>query len=275
MSPNHKSHRIGLVSPCSGNLGNAAILSSMIANIRMRIPNVEIVAFTLSPEDTRRRHGIGGFPITDTARVNYYWASYPSSNETQAQPETCLRHMKEWLKRIKPLRSLVIGIRVGWSELAHVRRVARLVRTLDRVIITGGGALDEFWGGPWGHPWTLFKFGVLSRVCRVPFLFVSVGRCSLEHPVSRFFVRKALRLAQYRSYRDHDSKIAVQAIFRSPDDPVCPDLAYSYQFPSLPRTRRNAFQDERLLVGAARLPTATRAFGLSRMSSAMCDTFTS
>ena len=251
MSQNHKIRRIGLVSPCSGNLGNAAILSSMIANVRKRIPDAEIIGVTLSPEDTRRRHGIDGFPIAGASRDNYYSAPNPNLAGTQGQPGNGLRRIKEWLKRIKPLRSLVRGIRTGRLELAHIVRSGRLVRRLDRVIITGGGALDEFWGGPWGHPWTLFKFAALSRVCRVPFLFVSIGKSSLEHPLSRFFARNALRLAQYRSYRDHDSKIAMQAIFHSPGDPVCPDLAYSYPCPNLPRPRRNASQDERLLVGVS------------------------
>jgi len=242
--------RIALVSPCSGNLGNEAIITSMISNIRKRIAEPQIIGITLSPGDTRRRHRIDVFPIAGASRANYS-SSNPKPAGTQGQPANRLWRFREFLKRIAPLRSLVRGIRVVWSELAHVVRSGRLVRTLDRVIITGGGALDEFWGGPWGHPWTLFKFAVLSRVWRVPFLFVSVGKCSLERPLSRFFVRRALSLAEYRSYRDHDSKIAVQAIFHSPNDPVCPDLAYSYPGPDLPRHRSHVLQNDRLVVGVS------------------------
>lgn len=207
-------------------------MSAMIANIRLRVPDAEIIGITLSPEDTRHRHGIDAFPITSASRSNYS-SSNANGSATQHQPTNGLSRIKEGLKHIPLLRSLVRTLRLYCMELAHIMAASRLVRKLDRVIITGGGALDEFWGGPWGHPWTLFKFGVLSRVWRVPFLFVSVGKCSLEHPLSRFFVRRALNLAEYRSYRDHDSKIAVQAIFHSPDDPVCPDLAYSYPCPGL------------------------------------------
>ncbi len=136
-------------------------------------------------------------------------------------------------------------------ELAHAAAAARLALTLDRVVITGGGALDEFWGGPWGHPWSLFKWSVISRICRVPFLFVSVGKCQLERPLSRFFVRIALRLAEYRSYRDPESKIAVQALIDAHNDPVYPDLAFSYPCRLLPTPRGCNSHDGPLVVGVS------------------------
>jgi len=226
--------RIGLISPCAGNLGNAAILSSMIANIRTRIPNAEIIGITLSPEDTSRRHGIAAVPITSSSRSNYSLYSPVNSPEgtrlRRAKPRL-FSIVKGWLKHIGPLRRVVRTIRSVHANVTHFGRSARLIRTLDRVIITGGGALDEFWGGPWGHPLTLFKFAIFCRCFRVPLLFVSVGKCSLERPLSRYFVRTALRSARYRSYRDHDSKAAVRALFGYADDPVCPDLAYSYTCP--------------------------------------------
>jgi polysaccharide pyruvyl transferase WcaK-like protein len=250
LTPKHKIRRVGLISPCLGNLGNAAILSSMIANIRQRVPDAEIIGITLSPEDTRQRHGIDAFPITSAHRSNYSRSNADGADPPQ-QSTNGLFRIKEGLKRVPLLRTLVRAVRLYCMELAHIVAAARLVRKLDRVIIAGGGALDEFWGGPWGHPWTLFKFAVLSRVWRVPFLFVSVGKCSLESPLSRFFVRRALSLAEYRSYRDHDSQIAVQAIFPSPGDPVCPDLAYSYALPDLPPRRTPGLSDERLVVAVS------------------------
>src|SRR5665213_3454619 len=46
-----------------GNLGDAAIQDSVIANIRKRLPKARLVGFSLSPEDTTKRHGIPSFPI--------------------------------------------------------------------------------------------------------------------------------------------------------------------------------------------------------------------
>src|ERR1700722_10076828 len=46
-----------------GNLGDAAVQESVIANIKQRLPNARLVAFSLSPEDTIKRHGIPCYPI--------------------------------------------------------------------------------------------------------------------------------------------------------------------------------------------------------------------
>jgi polysaccharide pyruvyl transferase WcaK-like protein len=248
--PHRLIRRIGLLSPTSANLGNAAMQSAMIANLRKRIPGVEILGITLNPDDTRRRHGIEAFPLAVVSRPHY--GPYNSdSSQTRQRQAPKLRRIKQWLKQIPVLPSFLRAIRICGMELTHLAAAARVVRKLDRVIIPGGGALDDFWGGPWGHPWALFKWSVLSRVFGVPFLFVSIGKSSLERPLSRFFVRIALRLAAYRSYRDHNSKIAVQTLIDARNDPVCPDLAFSYPCSTIQITPNNGSRDGRLVVGVS------------------------
>ncbi len=242
--------RIGLISPTSSNLGNAAMQWAMIANLRKRIAGVEILGITLNPDDTRRRHGIESFPLAGVSRP-YYAAYYSGSFKTRQRQIPKVGRIKQWLRKIPVLRAFLRAVRVGAMELAHLAAAARVVRKLDRVIIPGGGTLDDFWGGPWGQPWTLFKWSVLSRVYRVPFLFVSIGKSSLERPLSRFFVCIALRLAAYRSYRDCDSKIAVQTLIDARNDPVYPDLAFSYPCPAIQTAPGNGSQDSRLLVGVS------------------------
>jgi len=241
---------IGLLSPTSGNLGNAAMQSAMIANLRKRIVDVEILGITLNPDDTRRRHGIDAFPLAGVSRPYYAVYSSDSSNTGQRQILKPGR-IKQWLKQIPVLRRFLRAIRTCGMELAHITAAARVVRKLDRIIIPGGGTLDDSWGGPWGQPWALFKWSVLSRVYGVQFLFVSIGKSSLEQPLSRFFVRIALRLASYRSYRDHDSKMAVQTLIDARNDPVYPDLAFSYPSPNVWTSRGNDSKDGRLLVGVS------------------------
>lgn len=244
--------RVGLVSPCSGNLGNAAIMSSMIEHLRLRAPGVEIVGITLSPEDTSHRHGITGFPITGTTHGSYYYM-VAVSVAAGARPKAAgaLRIVKETLKRVPLLRRIVKATKIVRMESNHIVRAARLVRTLDRVIVTGGGALDDYWGGPWGHPWTLFKFAILSRLFHVPFLFVSVGMCTLKHPLSRWFVSGALRLAEYRSYRDCESETMVRAMFPGFSGIVWPDLAFAYWCPDLPMPRKDPSPDGRLRLAVS------------------------
>ena len=51
--------KIGLLDHVGGgNLGDDATLAAVAANIRRRWPNVEIVAFSMNPDDTEKRHGI-------------------------------------------------------------------------------------------------------------------------------------------------------------------------------------------------------------------------
>lgn len=249
-TPHRPIRRVGLLSPTSGNLGNAAMQVAMIANLRKRIAGVEILGITLNPDETHRRHGIEAFPLAGVSRANYTLCN-PDSSKTAQQHTPKLDGVKQWLKKIPMLRSVVRAIRTCGMELAHITAAARVVRKLDRIIIPGGGTLDDFWGGPWGQPWAIFKWSVLSRVYGVPFLFVSIGKSSLERPLSRFFARTALRLAAYRSYRDKDSKIAVQFLIDASKDPVYPDLAFSYPCPTVQTSHGIGSQDGRLVVGVS------------------------
>jgi polysaccharide pyruvyl transferase WcaK-like protein len=241
---------VGLLSPTSGNLGNATMQSAMISNLRKRIASVEIIGITLNPGETSRRHGIEAFPLAGVSRDNY-GLCLAINSETHKRRTTNASKLKQWLKKIPMLRGCWRSIRTCCMELAHIWAAAKVVKRLDLIIVPGGGALDDFWGGPWGHPWTLFKWTLLSRLYGVPFLFVSIGKCSLERPLSRFFVRVALSLAEYRSYRDPGSKAAVQTLIDARNDPVYPDLAFSYSFPVVQASHRNSSRDRRLLIGVS------------------------
>ncbi len=261
--------RIGLISPyAGGNIGNTTLISALIANIHKRIAGVEILGITLSPSETRLRLGIEGYPLAGFSRP-YYTLCQPGIS-SGGQPESVkVRRAKEWSKQIPVLRIFVKvmrycylkllslfhmcsrPIRNGYAELSHFAAAGRMVRSLDRIIVAGGGPLDESWGGPWGHPWSLLKWSVLSRANGVPFMFVSVGKSILKHPLSRLFVRVALRLAEYRSYRDNYSKSEVLALIRAHDDPVYPDLAFSYRPPAVRSLAGDGLQDGRLVVGVS------------------------
>lgn len=249
--PGRPVRRLALVSPWGGgNLGNSAILSAVILNISKRISAVEFVGITLNPEQTRCRYGIEAFPLAAVTHPQH--GQWNTGNPKARERQTSKRvRVMQWLKRIPLVGSFLRVVRTWSQEMAHIAAATRIVRGLDGVIIPGGGALDEFWGGPWGHPWNLLKWSVLSRIYRVPFLFVSVGKCSLERRASRFFVRIALRLATYRSYRDPDSKIAVQALIDASDDPVFPDLAFSYPAPVIHTLKCADPRNGRLVVGVS------------------------
>ena len=113
-------------------------------------------------------------------------------------------------------------------ELRHALQGYRFLRMQDLVIVSGGGQLNEEWGGPWSHPFSLFKWAVLARIARVPYVIVSVGVGKVRSKTSRLFLRVALRLARYRSYREKNSLgFAASLLKRGNGDSVVPDLAFS------------------------------------------------
>jgi polysaccharide pyruvyl transferase WcaK-like protein len=124
------------------------------------------------------------------------------------------------------LRSLRAAANV-LHEIRYLLQSARFLRSQHLIIVSGGGQLDDEWGGPWGHPYSLFRWALLARVLGVPMAVLSVGVGKLESLLSQRFIHVALRWASYRSFRDEGSK-ALLAHFRVVrDDPVVPDLAFS------------------------------------------------
>jgi polysaccharide pyruvyl transferase WcaK-like protein len=102
------------------------------------------------------------------------------------------------------------------------------------LVVAGGGQLDEEWGGSWAHPYALMKWAVLARAAGTSVIFLSVGGCRTELRLTKLFLRVALSLACYRSYRDEGSRQLARAITRSADGPLVPDLAFSLPVTSEP-----------------------------------------
>src|SRR5688572_27719818 len=83
---------VALLSPCGwGNLGDAAILESVIHAVRRRLPHAPILGLTLNPPDTAWRHGIPahsctGFSYRDYGVSRVLWASPEEGGEPFAMP---------------------------------------------------------------------------------------------------------------------------------------------------------------------------------------------
>src|SRR5262245_55533497 len=74
--------KIGFIGPCGwGNLGDAAIVDSLIHGIRTRLPRARIVGFTLTPDDTRVRHGVDAYTC-----AAYSLPHYPSLEPSNGAP---------------------------------------------------------------------------------------------------------------------------------------------------------------------------------------------
>lgn len=245
--------RIALLTPyAGGNLGDAAIQDAMISNVRLRLPDAQFAGISLNCDNFIRKHGISAFPLCETDRPFYAMSrGYAADPAVQEQIPVKRRKQKDFgaarvktaLKRIPALwRCLKVAqalVTTPGRELRHCLEGYRFLRTQDLLIVSGGGQLDEEWGGAWGHPYALLKWAVLARFARIPYVMASVGAQKASSTTSRLFMSVALRLSNYRSYRDkHSREIVAGLLQRANEDPVVPDLAFSLPPLELPPTSR-------------------------------------
>jgi len=238
----------GLLTPYTGeNLGDGAIHDAVIWNIRRRFPDAVIFGITLNPADTVKRHGIDALPIAGVRLPEYHLKLDRVVSNTEEGPSPG-RASRLWNLLGKVLAwgprhvSRVLLPR-GWpgairSDLVHIVSSYKKMKHIDILIVSGGGQLVDVWGGPWGHPYAMLKWTVLARLRGAKPIFLSVGYTALDARLSRLFTRMALSLASYRSYRDSGSRDLMRKAGFRRDDPVYPDLAYSYPLSDLRACRR-------------------------------------
>jgi polysaccharide pyruvyl transferase WcaK-like protein len=91
-------------------------------------------------------------------------------------------------------------------------------------------------------PYALFRWSILARLMRRKMLFVSIGAGPIVHPVSRYLMKSAARMADYRSYRDEISRDYMKMIGLDVSrDAIVPDLAFDLP----PSVKPATFNDRR------------------------------
>jgi polysaccharide pyruvyl transferase WcaK-like protein len=225
---------VAVLSPSGwGNLGDAAIVDSVIHGVRRRLPGESIVGLTLNPADTVVRHGIpaytcSGFSFGDYGVTEYQpWMVPGAAPEPQREiPHT---NGSPWnLVRRLPFASKAFSVaHVVRADTRHRRLTAPLSKTLKYVVVAGGGQLDDFWGGSFGHPYVLWRWSRQAHSAHARFVVLSVGTGTLSTRISRWFVRQALAGSAYRSFRDEGSRRLVGVPWVT-EDPIVPDLAYGF-----------------------------------------------
>ena len=194
-----------------GNFGNDGSLEAMLIFLRQVRPDAEIICVCAGPDQVARDFHLAGVSI-----------GIPKPDNTL-------------------LRMLFEGPR----KLASFANAIRHSRKLDVLLVCGGGALDDFGSSPFGSPLTTFAWCLAARVCGTKLAFVSIGAGPIDHWISRWLLKSAAAMAEYRSYRDAISKTFMASIgFETRGDTVYPDLAFKLPVPSSTR-----IEDQRLTVG--------------------------
>jgi len=192
----------------SGNLGNDGSLEAMLGFLRIARPDAELTCICADPDKVREAFHL------PTMRIG--WQNPPGR------------------------RPLVLGRFFVTRKLLQLGHAIRHVRKFDALVVPGTGILDDYSERPWGFPASLFSWCAAARLFGTRVVFVSVGAGPIQHPVSRWLMKSAARMAHYRSYRDTLSKDFMHNIGFSgaTRDPVYPDIAFKLPNPrsaDLPR----------------------------------------
>jgi polysaccharide pyruvyl transferase WcaK-like protein len=207
----------------STNFGNESTLQAILYHLRRFHPDAEVTCICTGPEATVATHHIEAVPVAET-------------------------FVKSWVPRnrvIGVLRKVCIGLP---SEPYRWVKAFMMLRRTDMLIIPGTGLLTDAYGlFNWG-PYNLFKWSLISKICRCKLLFVSVGAGPIYGTLARRFVKSALSLADSRSYRDYSTMQYLNSIgFRADNDRVYPDLAFSLPEALIPQ--QDATRSRRSVVG--------------------------
>lgn len=214
------------------NLGDDVVVSAIAQNLRARCPDIELVGISLSPDDTRQRHGFDAIPLR--------WSAIPAEGQGTVGAST--RMLKRWLQTpmqrprvraaVRGVRRVAGGVRVLVAEPAFLWEASQQLRDIDLIVVAGSGPVSDDWKGAWSHPYTIAKWSLLARLRGVPFAFLAVGAGPLEGRLSRALVRGPLLRAAHRSFRDESSAAVVRSLGVPEPLPVVPDLAISHPVPA-------------------------------------------
>jgi polysaccharide pyruvyl transferase WcaK-like protein len=165
-------------------------------------------------------------------------------------------------------RKLFVGIP---RELYRWLKSVKTLWGADALIVPGTGLLtDAYTLFDWG-PYDMFRWSVAAKLCRCKLLFVSVGAGPIYSCAGRFFVKAALSLADFRSYRDESTRQHLKGIgFRAGGDPVYPDLAFSLPEDMVPRCRNSKGRGQ--VVGIGFMEYAWK-YSAGKPSSAVYSTY--
>lgn len=223
------------------NLGDEAIIQSVIQNIRQRLPDAAFVCFSINPEDTSARYGVDSYPIRKTPSAVFGktaedrgGAQPGASVPGNAVPPGLVSNIKSRAGNVpllffagKVMRRLGSQLKKLSGETAFLYASYQRLKDIDVLMITGSNQFLDNFGGPWGFPYTLLKWSILAKLSGAKVYYVSVGAGPIARSLSKTFIRWALCFADYVSLRDVSSERLIHEIGCKLKSHVYPDLAHS------------------------------------------------
>jgi polysaccharide pyruvyl transferase WcaK-like protein len=214
----------------SPNFGNEITLQAMLYHVQGILPEIEVACICTGPDALAATQKIETVPIR----------------------RSFIKREKRRSRLARLFRSVLIGVP---TELYRWLEAFKALKGSGMLIIPGTGLLTDAYGLlSWG-PYNLFKWSVMARMRRCKVFFVSVGAGPVYSILGKFFVKSALSLADFRSYRDNASLNYLKGI-GSPtnSDRIYPDLVFS--FPEAMLSHDSNERTIRSTVGLGLMPYA-------------------
>lgn len=187
----------------AGNWGNECTLQACLHHVRRLRPSARLICLSTTPQDTERRYGLPTVGLVDFKRD-----SRGSRDKTQPRMQRLVQLMA--------------------AQPTNLASMVRTLRQADTLVMTGTGMITDWGEGPLGMPLSMFQWCALAATMRKRVVFLSVGVEQIVSPVARELLRRAMMLADYRSFRDEHSRGQLVATgMNVRQDPLCPDLAFS------------------------------------------------
>lgn len=227
-----------------GNIGDDIVVTTLIANLRQRLPGHEIHAFSLKPADTASRHQLPSGPIRGLAATNSMASSRRAGVMASAHgiAHTVLpESVKPALGTAKRLLRDLLGVPPMWMRL----------RGFDAIFVAGSGPVFDDMGGSWVHPYNLLRWALVCRLAGTKFCLMNVGAGPIHRPLSRRFLAWALKLSHYHAFRDQPSADLARMLGTRKPTPCLCDLSFAVPGSELQLARQNAIHVTRPLVGIA------------------------
>lgn len=194
---NHNGARVAILHHVgSGNIGDEASVEAVVQSIRARWPDAEIVAISMDPLETAASLGVPAFPLR-----SHTWAADKHCGESL--PARRRNAIARWLG--SSANPLVRIPRALLREIAFLVRSWKTIQSIDHLVVAGGGQLTDR-SGPLSFPYSIFIWISIARLAGARRIFLNVGAGPLDHPLTRFLVKRSLYSADYVSFRDEPSQ---------------------------------------------------------------------
>jgi polysaccharide pyruvyl transferase WcaK-like protein len=198
----------------------------------MRYPHVSIACIGPSSCRVREAYGIGHIdweplPVRDRFSRLLWWR----------------------LRRYSLARLAGLMLHVA-TEGRRWRLARRQMQGYDALIVPGTGILDDFGQGAYDLPYCLLRWCRAANSLGIPVNFLSIGAESVSSRTTTRILQRAAQLADYRSYRDPESKENARVLgIDVENDPIYPDLAFSLPLSNMPETTPATWPPQTVGVG--------------------------